>query len=87
MVKQVSTGTPRRVVLKAAAAAAVGGVLSMVGRHEEALAVRCVGAESRHCGSACYDPEASLCCRCGLHGKQVLENVSPGATCSFFHCQ
>ena len=38
--RALATGMPRRAVMKAAAAAA-GGVLSMIGRHEEALAGKC----------------------------------------------
>ena len=64
--RALATGMPRRAVMKAAAAAA-GGVLSMIGRHDEALAGQC-SPGFRHCGKAgCYslDPaDNHLCCHC-----------------------
>jgi hypothetical protein len=65
--RALATGMPRRAVMKAAAAAAAGGVLSMIGRHDEALAGQC-SPGFRHCGKAgCYslDPaDNHLCCHC-----------------------
>ena len=65
--RALATGMPRRTVMKAAAAAAVGGVITMVVRHEEAHAGTCVkgSPESARCGGvACYNPNQDICCHC-----------------------
>jgi hypothetical protein len=89
--KQVSTGTSRRAVLKAAAAAAVGGVLAMGGRHEEALANKCAADVPLRCGHGCYDPSFSLCCRCdGTRGRALLfgaRATNSTLTCSDVGCR
>jgi hypothetical protein len=82
--RALATGMPRRAVMKAAAAVAAGGVLTMVSRHEEAHAANggyCVKGSSR-CGNACFNPSTHQCCRCP-GGPQRVELQF---TCSQFSC-
>jgi hypothetical protein len=90
----LATGMPRRAVMKAAAAVAAGGVLTMVSRHEEAEAGTCTGANNpERCGGAgCYNPDADICCHCSgeRKGRQIIRGAlrnDPPTTCSAFGCR
>jgi hypothetical protein len=82
--RALATGMPRRAVMKAAAAAAVGGAITMVVRHEDALAGYCVkgSAASQRCGNGCINPDTHRCCNC-KGGPQRLELQY---TCSEIGC-
>src|SRR5215217_7772193 len=74
--RALATGMPRRAVMKAAAATAAGGMLTMISRHEEAQAGYCVKGSSAplRCGHSCYNPNEDICCHCsgGFEGVQVI---------------
>jgi hypothetical protein len=85
----LATGMPRRAVLKAAAAAAAGGVLTMVSRHEDAEARggTCTNGLQRCGNDGCYNPTEDICCKCPgtLKGRQITRGVllyDPPITCS-----
>jgi hypothetical protein len=70
--KAVGTVAPRRAILKAAAAVAAGGVLTLLGRHGDALAGTCPEGK-RRCGKQCYDPGQEECCRRCKYGPVPLQ--------------
>ena len=74
--RSLSSDAPRRAVMKAVGAAAIGGVLSQLGYREGRGAGPCDPGEKLCKGAyptECYNPSFEQCCHCG--GEVVINDA------------
>ena len=85
MTKTLSRDAPRRVVMKAVGAAALGGMLNVL-RQRDVVGAGCNPGQQRCSGKngyACLDPNVYVCCKC--KGQMGFTSVAVG--CANFNQQ